>query len=75
MESWFCQRRPGNPGLPPAPTLLASIGWLGLQAPGVVADAALAPLLARLVRHDAGLPGEVVFLAEEPEGKTDPAIP
>jgi hypothetical protein len=52
--------------------LLGLIEGLGLRAPGVVADAALAPLLARLVRHNAGLLGEVVFLAEEAGHGTDP---
>jgi hypothetical protein len=35
---------------------------LGLGAPDVVADAELAPLLARLVRTNGGLVGQVLFL-------------
>jgi hypothetical protein len=48
--------------------MLGLIEGLGLRAPTIVADAALAPLLSRLVRHNAGLLGEVIFLAEEASG-------
>ena len=41
---------------------------LGLRAPDVVADARLAPLLARLVRRNGGFVGRVVFLAPPGEG-------
>jgi hypothetical protein len=41
---------------------------LGLRSPDVVADARLAPLLARLVRRNGGFVGQVVFLAPREEG-------
>jgi hypothetical protein len=44
------------------------IEGLGLQAPDLVAEASMAPLLSRFVGRSGGAVGRVVFLAEEESG-------
>jgi hypothetical protein len=52
------------------------IEGLGLQAPDLVAEASLAPLLTRFVGRSGGVVRRVVFLAEEePAGSPEPATP